>query len=77
MVSAGQLTWLAIDFEKFMHIFTVEAKPSVDEKTDTTEASSVAEKIWTDVDKDLVEENPDETITQEDEDEDSTIASER
>lgn len=62
---------------KQFHIFLIEAKLSVDEKSDPTDASNVADKVWTDADKDMVVENPIETITQEDEDEDSTIASER
>lgn len=61
----------------FCRYFSIEVKAPVDEKSDTTDATDVADKAWTDVDKDLVEENPNEIIVQEDEDEDSTIASER
>lgn len=60
-----------------IHFLFIEGKPSADGKSDTTDASSAADKAWADGDKDLSEENPIESIAQEDEDEDSTIASER
>lgn len=57
--------------------FSFAAKPSVGEKSDTPDTSSAADKTWTDAAKDLGEGNQNESITQEDEDEDSTLTSER